>query len=244
MHYFYIPQKISSGFVLISDAEQLHHLKDVLRLKIDDQVMVFDGEGTRYVCRIAGLDRKQANLFIISKKDIETPGSKITIACAIPKKAKMDEIIDKLTQLGVDTIIPMLTERVLIKPDEKKENRYERWGKIALSASEQSQRSILPVITKVTSLKELLAGSDQYSLKLIPTLEGERINIRLVKSADSTANILVLIGPEGDFSPQEVNQARDCGFIPVSLGQNILRVDTAAIAAASYLRFATSDYPL
>jgi 16S rRNA (uracil1498-N3)-methyltransferase len=238
MHYFYIPQKISSGFVPISDAEQLHHLKDVLRLKIEDQVTVFDGEGTRYLCRIVGLDRKQANLFIVSKKDIQPSSSKITIACALPKKAKMDEIIDKLTQLGVDTIIPMMTERVIIKYDENNENRYERWGKIALSASEQSQRSRLPVIVKITSLKELLAGSDQYSLKLLPTLEGERINIQLVNSVDSAANILVLIGPEGDFSPQEVQQARDCGFIPVSLGQNILRVDTAAIAVASYLRFA------
>lgn len=241
MHYFYIPEIISGSSVSISDAEQFHHLKNVLRLKIRDEVIVFDGDGTQYSCQIAGIERKQAVLSIKARKEVKPSTFKLTVACALPKKAKMDEIIDKLTQLGVDTIIPLMTERVIVKHDEKDDSIYKRWQKIALNASEQSQRSRLPVIYTVKNFKELMAESNQYSLKLIPTLEGARQTIQTAISAHSTADTLVLIGPEGDFSPREVQLARDCDFIPVSLGENVLRVDTAAIAVASYFRLALCD---
>jgi 16S rRNA (uracil1498-N3)-methyltransferase len=241
MHYFYVSEKISGCSVSISDAEQIHHLKNVLRLKIGDEVFVFDGDGTQYSGQIAGIERERAVLRITARKEKKPSTFKLTIACALPKKAKMDEIIDKLTQLGVDTIIPLMTERVVVRPNEKDDHLYKRWQKIALNASEQSQRGRLPVIHKVKDFKELMEESNQYSLKLIPTLEGERQTIQTAVSAHSMANILVLIGPEGDFSFQEVQQARECGFIPVSLGENVLRVDTAAIAVASYLKLALCE---
>jgi 16S rRNA (uracil1498-N3)-methyltransferase len=241
MHCFHIPEKSSGITISISDAEQLHHLKDVLRLKTGDDVTVFDEEGTHYFCRIAGIGRKQATLSITARTEVKKSSSRLTVACALPKKAKMDEIIDKLTQLGVDCIIPLITDRVIVKLDENDDRIYERWKKIARNASEQSQRSKLPLIQKITHFKELMTQSDQYNLKAIPTLEGERKEIRSVISSGTGANILVLIGPEGDFSPQEVQQARESGFIPVSLGENVLRVDTAVIAVASYLRFALFD---
>jgi 16S rRNA (uracil1498-N3)-methyltransferase len=234
---FYLPGIVSGGSVSMKDAEQLHHMRDVLRLKIGDEVTVFDGEGTKYSGRIAGLDRKGAILDITQRKEVKPSASKIAIACALPKKAKMDEIVDKLTQLGVDTIIPLMTERVIVKTDENKDRMFERWRKIALNAAEQCQRARLPVIFEITGFKELLVDSAQYSLKLIPTLEGERKSLKTVLSAIALSSILVLIGPEGDFSPQEVREAVERGFIPVSLGENVLRVDTAAIAVASYLRF-------
>lgn len=163
----------------------------------------------------------------------------LTIACAIPKNARFDDIVDKLTQLGVGRIIPLVTERVVVKFDRKKEEaRIGRWRKIAELASQQSQRNYIPVIAPVMDFKELLALAGDFDLKLIPTLSGQRKSLREIFSLSvPMSNILVLIGPEGDFSGEEVAAAKKSGFIPITLGPLVLRVDTAAIAIASFLRF-------
>jgi 16S rRNA (uracil1498-N3)-methyltransferase len=237
MHSFYLPEKITGDTASITEAEQLHHLRDVLRLKVGDEITVFDGEGNEYRCTIRELDNKQAILVVKAGKPAQTPILRLTIACAIPKQSKMDEIIDKLTQLGVNTIIPLVTERVIVKMDEAKGTRLERWKKIARSAAEQSHRNTLPVISPVTNLKEVLNQSGNYQLKLAPTLEGERETLKEVLMDSKPASILVLIGPEGDFTPQEVLDILRAGFRPISLGDLVLRVETAAIAVASYIRF-------
>jgi 16S rRNA (uracil1498-N3)-methyltransferase len=200
-------------------------------------VVLFDSEGIEYLAKIETLNRKQTSLSIEMTKKAKPNTSTLTIACAIPKKSRMDDIVDKLTQLGVDEIVPLITARVIVKLEKNSENRLERWRKVALSASEQSQRNKLPVISPILNFKEILAISNQYLFKLIPTLSGQRKNIREVISSPFSGSILVLIGPEGDFSQEEVRQAEIGGFIPVSLGENVLKVDTAAIAAASYIRF-------
>ncbi len=237
MHRFYVAQGVNNEIVSISDAEQLHHLKDVLRLKVDDVVTVFDKEGNEYNCFIRELNKKQAVLTVKEKRPIPGKKVKITVACAIPKGDKMDEIIDNLTQLGVDSIIPLETERVIVKLDAgKKEARLRRWRKIAQSAAQQSQRNSLPLVQPVTEIENLISQSRDFDLKLIPTLAGER---NLIKEAIDRAkpdNILVLIGPEGDFTPQEIELAQSAGFIPVSLGDSVLRVGTAAVSAASFIK--------
>jgi 16S rRNA (uracil1498-N3)-methyltransferase len=237
MHRFYVSQKIVGLSIIISDDGCVHHIKNVLRLQIGDKVTIFDGDGDEHICIITGLEKNQALMDKISTKKARPELYKITIACALPKKSKMDEIIDKLTQLGVYAIVPLITERVILKINENTDSRLERWRKIALNAAEQSQRNRLPQILPVTSFKDLLARSNQYNLKLLPTLEGERTSIRDVIPIPVSTSILVVIGPEGDFSPQEVRQSIDSGFIAISLGENVLKVDTAAIAVASYLKF-------
>lgn len=237
MHRFYLAQKITDKTTSITDSEQVHHLKDVLRLKAGDKVTLFDSEGAEFGCQILSLEKKQVNLEVNSRTEPQTGKVIIAIGCAIPKGPKMDDIVDKLTQLGVDIIIPLLTERVIVKLEENKENRLERWRKISLSAAEQSQRNRLPSIFPVTTFKDIIKEAVKFELRLIPNLEGERKNIRAVIPSPLPSSILVLIGPEGDFSPQEVLEAQQASFIPVSFGNNILRVDTAAIAIAAYLRF-------
>ncbi len=236
MHSFYLPEKITGDTASISDPEQLHHLRDVLRLKKGDEIIIFDSEGSEYLCTIAELNKKQATLNIKTRKTFPSSKLKLAIACAIPKQSKMDDIIDKLTQLGVSTIIPLMTERVVIKMEGTGETRLERWRKIALSAAKQSHRNTLPFISPITSLKEVLALSKDYQLKLVPTLAGERKTLGDVLARIRPASVLVLIGPEGDFTPQEIQEALQAGFIPVSLGDTVLRVETAAVAVASYIR--------
>ena len=238
MHSFYLAEKVTGDTVSISDAGQLHHLRDVLRLKIGDEAVVFDAEGNEHYCVIAEVETKKV---ILSIKTLKTPPVRklrLTVACAIPKQSKMDEIIDKLTQLGVETIIPLITDRAVIKLGEREQRRMERWRKIARSASEQSQRARLPIILPVVTLKEVLAESREYQLKLVATLEGERKTLRQALAEYKPSSIFVLIGPEGDFTPREIHRAVEAGFIPVSLGDNVLRVATAAVAVASYITLA------
>jgi 16S rRNA (uracil1498-N3)-methyltransferase len=238
MHRFYCPiQNISGNKIIISDKDQVHHLRDVLRLKAEDKVIVFDEQSNEYNCLIRQLSNKTIELKIKARLSKRETKIQITVACAIPKKSRMDEIIDKLTQLGVDRIIPLESERVIIKLDKsKKILRKMRWEKIALSSSQQSQRNILPMIEPIKDIKEVLTQAGDFDLKLIPTLMGERKSLRKILAKAKPKNILVLIGPEGDFTAEEVDLAIKSGCIPVSLGDLVLRVETAAIAVTSFIK--------
>lgn len=224
--------------ITIFDFEQVHHINNVLHLKANEGIIVFDEKGNEYYTVIEKITAKNIALKVVNmKKKIVEDKIQVTIACAIPKKSKFDDLVDKLTQLGVDRIIPMETERVIIKLDgRKKDLRLSRWNKIAVSASEQSQRNTLPVIEPIKNIKQVLLESSGYDLKLIPALIDERKTLNAVLQGINPRNILVLIGPEGDFSLSEMDLAKEAGFIPVTLGANVLRVETAAVAVASYLR--------
>jgi 16S rRNA (uracil1498-N3)-methyltransferase len=238
MHRFYLEDPISGEQVVIKDADQLHHLRDVLRLKTGDQIAVFDSAGREYLCLIASITRQKTLLNVLESKTIRSARFKLAVACALPKKSGFDDIVDKLTQIGVDTIIPLLTERVVVKTEEARGSRLERWRKIARGAAEQSQRNTLPSIPGILFLKDLLSDSTGYDLKLIPTLDGERLSLHQILAEKMPTSVLVLIGPEGDFTPEEVKGAISAGFQPVTLGDNVLRVETAAVAVAAYLKLA------
>jgi 16S rRNA (uracil1498-N3)-methyltransferase len=239
MHKFHIPsENISADKIIISDKGRVRHIKDVLRLKPKDKVILFDERANEYTADIEKVSSGGISLKV-KEKSVSTASSKfrLTVACAIPKKAKMDDIIDKLTQLGVDRIIPLKTGRTVVKIDKHKEaGRKARWEKIAVNAAQQSQRPGLPVIDPIKDIKEILEESRDFDLKLIPTLAGKRRFLKEIFAKACPRNILVLIGPEGDFTPQEVAAALKTGFIPVTLGKLVLRVDTAAVTVTSFIR--------
>jgi len=240
MHRLYCPsQNISDNKIIIDNKEQVHHAKNVLRLAINEEVVIFDDKGDEYH---SILEKSLPKTMVFKIKDKENfiliaKKVKITVACAMPKGSRMDEIIDKLTQLGVERIIPLETERVIVKLDKhKKILRQERWKKIALNASLQSQRNTLPVVEPIENIEEVLSKSIDYDLKLIPTLIGERETLKEVLVKNKAKNILILIGPEGDFTPEEIDLVKKAGFIPVSLGHLVLRVETAATAVTSFIK--------
>jgi 16S rRNA (uracil1498-N3)-methyltransferase len=243
MHYFYCDLHVNSDTARISEPEQVHHLRDVLRLKPGERITVLDNAGNEYLCAITSLDKNGADLAILERKNAAAGRARLAVACAVPKLSGMDEIIDKLTQLDVDVIIPLKTERVIVRlPGADRagglNDRLERWRKIGRSAAEQSHRKRLPVITGVLNMSEVMEQSRQYRLRLIPTLAGSRKTLREAAAGPHPVDTIVLIGPEGDFTPDEVEQAVSAGFTAIDLGETVLRVDTAAIAAASYLRLA------
>jgi len=238
MHYFHIDSKIEAGTFIVANAPTLHHMLDVLRLKAGDEVAVFDSAGSRYLCSVTRLNSREAVLTVKERRFATDRKVSLTIACALPKKGGMDEIVDGLTQLGVNTVIPVLTERVVARPDAAGASvRLERWRRIARSAAEQSGRSYIPIIQPVTEFERVIGSVDEYGLKLIPHLEGEKRHIREALRGFTQGKIIVLIGPEGDFTPGEVDMARKAGFMPVSLGETTLRVGTAALAVAAFIEF-------
>jgi 16S rRNA (uracil1498-N3)-methyltransferase len=241
MRRFYA-DSIDGGTAVITDTEQLHHLKDVLRLKPGAEIAVLDGRGKEYSGTLTALDKKRALVKIDTEKSASGRKYLLTIACAIPRGSRMDDMIDHLTQLGVARVIPMFTERVVVKLDDSRSGgRVERWKKIARNAARQCRRCDVPAIDPVTPVEKVVTQSKDYDLKMIPTLEGDRKHIKDVLAASRPQNILVLIGPEGDFTPAEVALALKEGFVPVSLGDTVLRVTTAAMAVAGYILFALSD---
>ncbi len=238
MHRFRTGDISVSDTIVINEINQIHHLKDVLRLAAGEEITVFD-DTWECRCTIDHFEKQAVVLRINSRMKTSQPKVKLTISCALPKKG-MDEIIDKLTQLGVATIIPMRTERVVVKLNEERDReRVGRWRRLAQSAAEQSQRSSIPEVKGITEFSEVITSADDYSLKLIPNLEGERKRLGEVITGSQSGSVIVLIGPEGDFTPEEVKKAVNAGFIPVSLGSLVLRVDTAAVAVAAFFRMTT-----
>lgn len=239
-HRFFIPQEnIQANKLVISDYKQLHYMRDVLRLKAKDEVIAFDRINNEYIGMIEEASKDCISINIKQKRKItQDRGIRITIACAIPKARRIEGVVDKLTQLGIDRIIPLITKRVIVDWDQAKISKHlRRWNEIAVSAAQQSSRRDLPIIDSVQSIGEVLANSDTYDLKLIPTLEGKRKSLREVLKGSKAKSILVFIGPEGDFTDQEVRIATKSGCIPISLGDLVLRVETAAVAVASFIRF-------
>jgi 16S rRNA (uracil1498-N3)-methyltransferase len=236
MHSFRIGYVADGDTIVLDDAGQVHHLRDVLRLAAGDAVTVFDAGGHESLCEIAALHERDVTLRVKSSKLAAGPKATLAVACALPKKG-LDGIVDKLTQLGVDTIIPMRTERVVVRLNAAAAaGRLERWRRLAESATGQSQRGSVPELRPVTEISDVISQAVSYDLKLIPTLSGERKTLGEAVGGGGPLSVLVLIGPEGDFTDQEVLAARQAGFVPVSLGAQVLRVDTAAMAVAAYLR--------
>ncbi len=240
MHRFFYP-KIDPRqlYLTLSDSREIHHLKNVLRLKPHDTVMLFNGEGKEAIGIIQSIKSHAVDIRIQDVK-ISDIRKKIflTLACAIPKNAKFEWIIEKATELGVDEIIPLQTQRSEVRLNtERADKKNTRYKTIALNAAKQCQRTILPVIKNICPFSTALKTIDEKTLALIPHLSGERGTLReVLQQIKNYKRILFFIGPEGDFTPEEINQATKAGCIPISLGETVLKVDTAAISVIAFAR--------
>jgi len=232
MHRFYCPHLTTSTTSLtISDHSEIHHLKKVLRLKTGDTIVAFNGQGIEGKGVIAAMSPHQITLRLEAVTEKSHTGTTIILACAIPKKAKFEFIIEKATELGVDEIIPLLTARTEVRVNQstaaQKQHRYQT---VAVNAAKQSGRTTVPVIHPPTEFNKLLKNIPQETGLFIPCLVGERKDIATALSGKSKfKKMTFFIGPEGDFTPQEVQSAIAAGAVPLSLGETVLKVDTAAI---------------
>ena len=231
-----------SGRYCRLDAEESAHCVRVLRHRAGDEVDVIDGRGTLYHCRLTQDSPKGAEAEILSQQaDWGAHPYHLTIGCCPTKNNdRFEWFVEKATELGVDCIVPLIGEH-----SERKVYKTERALRIALSATKQSLKARIPEIAEPLSVKEFICHSErsEESLRLIAyCFEDEthpRQSIRQVLDTSGAREITVLIGPEGDFSPEEASLALAGGYIPVHLGASRLRTETAAVTAveAVYLHF-------
>ncbi len=223
----------------IQDKNELHHIKDVLRLKKGQKITVFNGLAEEALCEIASITAKEILLVILSKQKVLKTTPFLILACAIPKRTKFETILEKTTELGIDEIIPLQTARTEIKiPKEKMDNKLKRYHTIAVNAAKQSKRATIPVIHPIIKFSCALKYLKDNSIVLMPSLFNVRKNlINTVRGLDKPSKISILIGPEGDFTEKEYREAHTQGCIPVTLGDTVLKVETAAISTVACLNF-------
>ena len=235
--FFCPPSNIQNEIIEILDPDEARHITKSLRQGVGDELVVFDGSGKEYLGQIKSVDSKSGVLISI-KEIIQNPVRvpDITLACAIPKKAKFDFIVEKVTELGVNRIIPILTERTIVRlEDFKKASKQKRWQTIAINAAKQCKSPFIPEVSSIMEFKEIVSILKNFDLKLLPNLEQKRTHIKEFVKESLNKKIIILIGPEGDFSPREIDIAKKAGCLGISLGNLTLKVDTAAIISVGIL---------
>jgi len=247
MHRCYIQQNNWQGTYAFPSKEELHHIIHVMRLKIGEAVEIFDGEGHEsraIVVNANGEHDSPICLKIVSDVITAEQSVKLTLFQSIPKGKRIDTLIEKCTELGIDEIVPMITERVVVKISDSKSEQHKisRWQSIALSAAKQCGRADIPTITEVVSLLKVFDKFEKPTLILIASLEDTAVRlqevVQKIKSEGQSIDCIgIFIGPEGDFTEKEHNFLVDQGGIPVSFGKLIMRVETASIYATSILAY-------
>ncbi len=244
--FFADPGNIGEQDIFI-EGKDYNHIRNVLRMKPGDMVSVSDGESRReYRCHIEGFaeDRVRLKLDFIKEADVELP-VKVTLFQGLPKAGKMDYIIEKCTELGVFSIVPVQTERsVSVIIGEKAEKKTQHWQGKAEAAAKQSKRSIIPEIRTPLSFKEAVEAASGFEHKLIPyeLSKGFDKTRELFSGIERGTNVAVFIGPEGGFSEGEIDLAVKNGFTPLSLGKRILRTETAALVVLSWLIYLFEEF--
>jgi 16S rRNA (uracil1498-N3)-methyltransferase len=235
--FFICPDQVIDQLITIS-GEDVRHIATVLRMKTGDGLLLCDGTGAEYQAKIVQVGRAEIRAEIVSRSNREARHPLITLLQGLPKSDKMDWIVQKSTELGVATIFPLVTERTIVKiRDEKK--RVSRWQKIAREAAMQSNRPDIPQVGHIQTLSDLLQtlSPEPQTLLLLPWEGGTEPINNVLRQMHGVRNVVVLIGPEGGLSAQEAAFAEERGFHLVSLGPNILRTETAAVAVLSMIGY-------
>ncbi|MFH1046021.1 MAG: 16S rRNA (uracil(1498)-N(3))-methyltransferase [Candidatus Omnitrophota bacterium] len=241
MSKFFAPPKYIKGDHAVISGDEAHHIVDVMRLKAEDHLQFFDGTGKIYAGRIVSVSPEKVVKIAITliKTDTGQREVEITLAQALPKKKKMEYIIGKCTELGVDVIIPVATARTVIRLEKERAGRKNaRWQKIAQEAAKQCGRATITDIRPMSSWQKIINAADHYDFKLLPCLSEKTKPLKeVLREQTGLKSIIVCIGPEGGFTPQEIDQAQKYGFSAVSLGKNVLKSDTAAIAVLAMINY-------
>lgn len=238
--FFVTPDQVGEDKIRIQGSD-VNHMKNVLRMRPGEEVMVSDGNNLQYRCRVEDYPEGEAVLAILKAGlvDTELP-SRIYLFQGLPKQEKMELIVQKAVELGVCQVIPVQTRRCVVKLDAKKAaKKVQRWQQIAESAAKQAGRGYIPAVSEVMTFQEALAFSEALDIRLIPYeladgMEGTRKILDGIRPGQSVG---IFIGPEGGFEKEEVSRAVEAGAMPITLGKRILRTETAGIAVLSILMY-------
>jgi len=239
MHRFHFdPKLIREGLVELNDRESLH-AKKVLRLGPGDLVELFDGSGGSFQGVVASAAARRVLVAVREGRRGSEPSVQASLAAGVIKPERMEWMLEKACELGVHEWRPILTERVVVRlAVERWKAKVERWRKIALESCKQCGQSRVPDIEAPAAFKHLVREFQKYDAVFIPTLAvAAQYFYTALSSRGCAQKILILIGPEGDFTKEEVRLAVDAGAVPVSFGELVMRSETAAIFALSAAQF-------
>ena len=245
MHHFFVTPSQVSGETIFVEGQDVNHMKNVLRMKIGEQVEISDGNNKKYLCEIEAFDAEAVRLQILEEMAADTElSSKLYLFQGLPKSDKMELIVQKAVELGAFEVIPVATKRAVVKLDAKKAaKKVERWNSISESAAKQAGRSLIPEVTEVLTFSQALEKAKQLDVTLIPyeLAEGMEESREIIRSIKKGQSVGIFIGPEGGFEQAEVAQAMEAGAKPVTLGKRILRTETAGLTILSILMFELED---
>ena len=238
MNRFYVPFHAGLKNLWI-DSSESHHIIHVKRLKIGDSIIVFNGTGDEFEAEIEDIEDNRVNVRINQQKTISKENIvEINVAFAIPKGKRSHLLVQKCTELGVHKLIPINYARSVVKLKDDCSVKIEKWQKIAIEASKQCGRNTITEIGNVVDFDNILNTSDSYDLPLFACSQSDSDNLKnTLQEHPKPNNILSFIGPEGGFTTNEIEMAKRAGCKFVSLGSQILRVETAAIAVSAILSY-------
>jgi 16S rRNA (uracil1498-N3)-methyltransferase len=239
MHRFFLsPQNISSEGIHFP--EQIsRQIAQVLRLKPDANVIVLDGLGKEYLVRLTEVSSRE-----VSGKVEEIlpargePSAEVILMLCLTQREKFEWMLQKCTEVGASRFVPVISSRSLVQSSGEANAKYERWNRIICEAAEQSHRTIIPELSPTLKLEQALREATfADACKLIPWEDEKSTSLKTALDEDLSKKIAILIGPEGGFSSDEVNLAKAAGFMPVTLGPRILRMETAAIVSCALVLY-------
>jgi 16S rRNA (uracil1498-N3)-methyltransferase len=238
--FFITPDQVRDPYITVVD-DDVRHIRTVLRKQPGDLLTLLDGQGREYTVRITAFEKAEIVTEIIDRRERHPLSPAIVLGQGLPKSDKMDLIVQKATELGVSSLVPLVTERTIVKVKDE-EKRRDRWQKIAREAAMQSGRPDIPTVKTIRSFSDFIhtLASGPQTLFLLPWEEGTEPVKNVLRGHLDAKHIVVLIGPEGGFSQTEADAASEKSFHLVSLGPNILRTETAAVAVLSIIGYELS----
>ncbi|MFL0267831.1 16S rRNA (uracil(1498)-N(3))-methyltransferase [Candidatus Clostridium radicumherbarum] len=244
MNKFFVQKQSISNNRAIIEGEDVKHIYKVLRLNTLDKISINDCEGTEYLGEISEITKSRVEVRLLDKLQInnESPLN-VYLFQGLPKSSKMDLIVQKNTELGIKEITPVITERVVVKNELGEFRKVDRWNRIALEASKQSKRSLIPKINTPIEFKDLLMELKLMDLILVPYENEENIGLKNINFKDrkNIKNAAIIIGPEGGFENSEIESLKNLGAHIITLGPRILRTETAGFVCVSQVMYELSD---
>lgn len=251
--FFVDPENIGTNMIIMNNADDIHHMMKVLRLKEGDEVDISDGVRWEYRACIESLSREEAELRILDKQAFASePSVEVTLFQGIPKQGKMETIIQKCVELGVHEIVPVFMDRTVVVDRGNFGKKVQRWNRVSAEAVKQCKRGIVPVVAEPLKMEVLFRDKSdsgipdmfkEFDLVLFPYENEKGTTIKEVLQAAASAacsspsRVAVIIGPEGGFSDEEADAIVAAGGKSVSLGKTILRTETAGMAALAMIMY-------
>jgi 16S rRNA (uracil1498-N3)-methyltransferase len=239
MQRFFLPPELFKGEQIMLSDEVAHQVRDVLRMRVGEEVILLDNNGWEYSAQVLEIGKKRVSVVIGGKRAAPPePRTQITLYQAMPKKDKFEWILQKCTELGVARFVPVLTERTI--SDQVTAAKQQRWERILTEAAEQSGRGRLPLLDDPLDFEAALETAKACDVRLIPYEQEKGVGLRDALGSN-VQTVALFIGPEGGFAEWEIAAAAEAGVQPISLGRNILRTETAAVVASALVLFQSGE---